>query len=134
MMVSMLEAFAESTTPQAIVFGHAYESSDLLSVTIDFGQLQARTCPGVLARGGLRLRRVAAAPTGSPADFEPWRASDSHGNYCLLGHNLTFLRRKADSACKVGNDFKNLDYSETICNCTAADFEWSARRRPALAP
>jgi len=55
-------------------------------------------------------------------DFEKWNHNVNQDGKCVLGHNITYKRRKTDADCASGEYF---DHVESIknCNCTLDDYE-----------
>ena len=58
-------------------------------------------------------------------DFEKWYArADGEGEgTCLMGHEQSYTRRKADAKCFVMKEFEDPVPEFKPCTCTAADFE-----------
>lgn len=56
-------------------------------------------------------------------DFETWTPYDGrHGQSCLLGHKISYSRRKQGAECYNGLKYESqLDYEN--CQCTEEDFE-----------
>jgi hypothetical protein len=42
---------------------------------------------------------------------------------CILGMNVTYVRRKQNVICKVPENF-TIPQEVTVCSCTAADWIW----------
>jgi len=51
-------------------------------------------------------------------DYEKWSA---HGDGCVLGSRVSYLRRKKDSFCKNGDQI-DVTASHQFCECTSADY------------
>eukprot|EP00878_Enallax_costatus_P010257 GHUV01010707.1.p1 GENE.GHUV01010707.1~~GHUV01010707.1.p1 ORF type:complete len:710 (+),score=160.81 GHUV01010707.1:152-2131(+) len=57
-------------------------------------------------------------------DFEQWTVpADDHTPRCLLGQQRMFTRRKQDSVCLQGGDYKRPVPENKTCSCTTADVE-----------
>lgn len=62
------------------------------------------------------------SPGTQSSDFEyfnPTGVEDS----CILGLDVTYIRRKPGTACYVSMDEQVITRS-TVCNCTVADYVW----------
>jgi hypothetical protein len=78
---------------------------------LDFSELHARKCKGV------------EAPGTPDSDYERWSPSDGRlGDKCLLGHQITYVRRKRDSQCFNGQKLDRMNYVKD-CACTENDYE-----------
>ena len=67
-------------------------------------------------------------------DFENWyaRVDKSGKPTCVMGQKQIYRRRKADSACFVGKDFKDPVPQFEPCKCTDADYECDYNFAPAV--
>lgn len=88
------------TGTTAVIFGRQTINGQLQSVYfgLDFSNVHERNC--------------------DPSDYEKWTISTP----CVMGRNITYLRRKATSKCFTGADFNHV-YSIVNCNCTKRDYE-----------
>ena len=78
---------------------------------LDFSELHARRCKGV------------EAPGTPDSDYERWSPSDGRlGEKCLLGHQITYIRRKHESQCFNGEKLDRMQYVKD-CACTESDYE-----------
>jgi len=59
--------------------------------------------------------------TCTDADYEEWRPSDGSDDFCLLGRQIEFKRRKADSACFNPENYETKKVT-TLCPCTQEDY------------
>ena len=91
-----------------LVYGRAEDAGFVLQ--LDFSQLHERACGGV------------DAPNSAASDFEEWSPSDGRSKSCLLGHTITYVRRKRDHACYHAEDHAPTRSYEH-CACTDANFE-----------
>jgi hypothetical protein len=57
----------------------------------------------------------------SKDDFEEWKISGNERKICLLGHQTTYQRKKADSECHVGNYERKVVREN--CPCSEIDYE-----------
>jgi len=57
----------------------------------------------------------------SKSDFEEWKVSGNGKKTCLLGHETTYQRKKADSDCYVGDYERKV--SKENCPCSEIDYE-----------
>jgi len=55
------------------------------------------------------------------ADYEWWRPSDGSSDFCLLGREIQFKRRKADAQCFNPDNFETKKIT-TPCPCTREDY------------
>ncbi len=83
-------------------------------VFVDFSELHTRSCQGIDAAGK------------EHSDYELWTPSDGRmGGACLMGHTVTYVRRKAAAECyNSAGTLKPRLVSN--CACTEADFECDA--------
>ena len=59
-----------------------------------------------------------------PDDMEEWYARSRDDNpTCLMGHEQSFIRRKADAKCFIMKEFVDPEPKLTRCSCTDADYE-----------
>jgi hypothetical protein len=58
-------------------------------------------------------------------DMEEWfaRVDDDGKPTCLMGHEQSYMRRKADAKCFIMKEFEDPVPKSTQCACTDADFE-----------
>lgn len=57
-------------------------------------------------------------------DFELWTVpSPTHTPRCVLGQTMQYTRRKQNSPCRQGADYKRPPAVNTTCACTISDFE-----------
>eukprot|EP00741_Cyanophora_paradoxa_P012663 tig00020614_g12234.t1 len=78
-------------------------------VHVDFSTLHMRMCKGV------------DAPNAPDSDYETWTPG-AHDTECVLGHTITYVRRKRDSECD-NPETQQRKISRKTCACTEADFE-----------
>lgn len=98
-----------ATSEQFIVYGWQDDSGVL--IFLDFAELHERECQG----------RDAADSKAS--DYENWSPSDGRlGGKCLLGHRVSYVRRKRESQCFNPDEFERATVHEP-CACTPEDFE-----------
>mmetsp|Transcript_43514 Transcript_43514/g.85182 ORF Transcript_43514/g.85182 Transcript_43514/m.85182 type:complete len:845 (-) Transcript_43514:294-2828(-) len=98
-----------STALEFIVYGWAEESGVL--VYLDFSDLHQQTCQGH------------DSPDTSSSDYETWSPSDGRlGGKCLMGHTVTYIRRKPEKQCFNPEMFERPTFVEN-CACTRHDFE-----------
>jgi len=80
-------------------------------VFLDFSELHERPCIGH------------EAPDTEKSDYETWSPSDGRpDSKCLLGHTVSYTRRKRDRECFNPEEFERGVELEH-CQCTEADFE-----------
>ena len=79
--------------------------------SLNFQQLHQRACAGD------------DKPGEAGSDFELWSPYDGrHGQNCLLGRKISYIRRKRDSECYNGVRFESyMDVNN--CECTEEDYE-----------
>lgn len=78
---------------------------------LDFSTLGQPACKGAWAADSVS------------SDYETWSPSDGRtGDNCLLGHHLTFTRRKQASECYNGVAFERPKESKN-CACTERDYQ-----------
>ena len=78
---------------------------------LDFSELHAKKCKGV------------EAPGTPDSDYERWSPSDGRlGDKCLMGHQITYTRRKRMSQCYNGEKLDRMNYVKD-CPCTENDYE-----------
>ncbi|KAG0647921.1 Carboxypeptidase Y receptor [Hyphodiscus hymeniophilus] len=59
-------------------------------------------------------------------DMEEWfarRVGEDDNPTCLMGHEQSYTRRKADANCFIMKEFEDPQVKSTPCDCTDADFE-----------
>eukprot|EP01022_Parablepharisma_sp_SALTPOND_P013690 TRINITY_DN183_c0_g1_i3.p1 TRINITY_DN183_c0_g1~~TRINITY_DN183_c0_g1_i3.p1 ORF type:complete len:882 (+),score=44.54 TRINITY_DN183_c0_g1_i3:646-3291(+) len=79
--------------------------------SLNFEQLHQRACLGE------------DKPGQPESDFELWSPYDGrHGQECLLGRKISYVRRKRDSECYNGVKFES-PVSVENCECTEEDYE-----------
>jgi len=92
----------DSAGKRAVVIGR--RPHGFVFIGIDFSDVYAKSCEST--------------------DYEDWTppftTSDNKG--CVLGHKLTFKRKKPTSTCDSGGDFDKISLV-TNCNCTENDYE-----------
>jgi hypothetical protein len=91
-----------------LVYGRSEDAGVI--VQVDFRDLHERVCSGV------------DAPNSAASDYEEWSPSDGRSKSCLLGHTITYVRRKRDHACYHAEDHAPRRSYEH-CACTDANFE-----------
>jgi hypothetical protein len=98
----------EAISQRFVVYGWQEDSGVL--IYIDFTELHERACVGH------------DAPDSSASDYETWTPSDGRVGRCLLGHRVTYTRRKRTSQCFVPEEYERGVF-QSHCECTAEDFE-----------
>lgn len=68
----------------------------------------------------IKIRFLMKFFEGTNNDYEKWSA---HGDGCVLGSRVSYLRRKKDSFCKNGDQI-DVTASHQFCECTSADYMW----------
>ena len=88
------------------------ESGKYLILGLDFEDVMERKC--------------------ADSDFEDWYARvDENGKpTCVMGQKQKYRRRKADSHCSVGKEFKDPVPQFESCKCTDADYECDFKFAP----
>jgi hypothetical protein len=79
--------------------------------SLDFTGLHQRACTGI------------DAPGSDSSDYETWTPSDGRlGGQCLMGHTVSYIRRKRASECFNG---QKVERSTLVkhCECTEMDYE-----------
>lgn len=99
----------EATSLQFVVYGWQEDSGVL--IFLDFAELHQRVCQGH------------DAPDSAASDYEVWSPSDGRlGGKCLMGHRVSYTRRKRSSQC-----FNPEKHERAVgfehCPCTAEDYE-----------
>jgi hypothetical protein len=70
-----------------------------------------------------QCENTASSPDSS--DFENWVPKDDEGdNSCLLGSQVTYIRRKRDRKCVVGEKYQSPKITQQTCKCRDIDYEW----------
>eukprot|EP00455_Lapot_gusevi_P001515 TRINITY_DN105_c0_g1_i2.p1 TRINITY_DN105_c0_g1~~TRINITY_DN105_c0_g1_i2.p1 ORF type:complete len:936 (+),score=350.77 TRINITY_DN105_c0_g1_i2:76-2883(+) len=102
----VIEEFA--ATHSLLILG--YQDAAGVVVHVDFKGLHERPCKG------------ADAPGSQMSDYELWTPSDGRSKNCLLGHTVSYIRRRRSQTC-YNPEEKQPIHSYQHCACTAADFE-----------
>jgi len=98
-----------STAQEFIVYGWQEESGVIIYV--DFSDLHQQNCQGH------------DSPDTSASDYETWTPSDGRlGGKCLMGHTVSYIRRKAEKQCFNPELFERPTFVEN-CACSRHDFE-----------
>jgi len=81
-------------------------------IHLDFNALGQPNCHGVFAADSVS------------SDYETWTPTDGRasGEKCILGHQVTYTRRKQTSECFNGQDFQR-PVSKFSCPCAMNDYE-----------
>jgi len=98
-----------ATSRVFIVYG--WQESSGVMVYLDFTDLHTRICTG-----------FDAPSDSSSVDYELWTPSDSRLSKCVMGHKVTYTRRKADRECYNPEITEHIQSIEP-CVCTKEDFE-----------
>lgn len=99
----------EATALQFVVYGWQEDSGVL--IYLDFAELHQRGCQGH------------DAPDSAASDYELWSPSDGRlGGKCLLGHRVSYTRRKRSSACFNPLEHERAKQMEH-CPCTPEDYQ-----------
>jgi photosystem II stability/assembly factor-like uncharacterized protein len=98
--LSVDSIFPFQGTSKVLLVGHAANSDEANLVLLDFGSIFSRKC--------------------TESDFATWKLSQ---DFCYLGEKYEIIRRRADSICSVGTDFKSEVPGKGICECQEIDFE-----------
>eukprot|EP00743_Colponemidia_sp_Colp-15_P009746 GILK01010669.1.p1 GENE.GILK01010669.1~~GILK01010669.1.p1 ORF type:complete len:862 (-),score=114.68 GILK01010669.1:57-2642(-) len=77
---------------------------------LNFKSLHTRPCAG------------ANNPGSADSDFEEWSPSDTRQGKCLMGRQITYVRRKRSSQCFNGFEFEPRQLVRN-CECTEEDWE-----------
>lgn len=99
------------TATTFVMFGTREEGAGVVYY-LKFDSLQFPACKG------------SSAADSVSSDYETWTASDGKrvGNeQCMLGQQVTYIRRKRTSQCWNGEAFERPTYKRT-CICTQADY------------
>jgi len=101
----------EAVSTHFVVYGWQDDSVGVM-IYIDFAELhEMRTCSGH------------DAADSASSDYETWSPSDGRlGGKCLMGHRVSYTRRKRASQCFNPEDHEREQFIEN-CPCTAEDFE-----------
>jgi len=101
----------EAISEKFVVYGWQDDSIGVL-IYIDFAELhETRTCVGH------------DAPDSPASDYETWTPSDGRlGGKCLLGHKVSYTRRKRTAQCFNPEKHERSQFIEH-CPCTEEDFE-----------
>jgi len=97
-----------ATSRVFIVYG--WQDNTGVMVFLDFTDLHTRICGGF------------DAPDSKESDYESWTPSDDRLTKCVMGHKVTYTRRKADRECyntEITEHVQSIDN----CQCTKEDFE-----------
>lgn len=113
--VSALTTEPTSTTLKFVIVGHTTassgEGSQQVYILVDFLPVEMRHCEN-------------DASGVDKSDFENWTPKDDDGDSaCLLGNQITYIRRRRDRKCIVGNKYENPQLSQQPCECRDIDFE-----------
>ncbi|KAJ3262293.1 vacuolar protein sorting/targeting protein PEP1 [Boothiomyces macroporosus] len=93
---------------QVLVSGHYLNSLENVVINLDFSKIFSRECN----------------VQDSSKDFEKWYpAATKNSKQCFFGEEKAFLRRKADSVCRIGPKFNPEVPNPAKCECTEEDFE-----------
>lgn len=79
-------------------------------VGIDFSSLHERTCD------------APDKPNSEDSDYETWTPHGYLSGECLMGHQITYTRRKRQAECFNPQEFDQV-YSYKNCTCTEEDWE-----------
>jgi len=79
-------------------------------ISVDFASLHERTC------------RNPDKPNDPSSDYETWSPNGAISEDCLMGHQITYVRRKRESEC-FNNEEWDRWYSYKNCECTEEDWE-----------
>lgn len=103
-----------ATSQRFLVYGARTEQNGKRSgvvISIDFSEMHMRSCEGESTAGT------------EESDYELWTPSDGRmGGKCLLGHQVTYTRRKRDRTCFNGEEYEKLTWVRN-CPCTEEDYE-----------
>jgi len=72
---------------------------------------------------GLSECQGANEPNSANSDYELWTPTNLKDEYCILGRNVTYLRKKPERACHNRLEFLK-EISSSICPCNLADYRW----------
>ncbi|KAF9211069.1 vacuolar protein sorting/targeting protein PEP1 [Podila verticillata] len=56
-------------------------------------------------------------------DFEKWSPFEDSDDRCILGQDISYWRRKPDRPCRVNDKDGSPEMEQSVCKCTARDFE-----------
>lgn len=79
-------------------------------IGIDFSSLHERYC------------EYPDQPDTEKSDYETWTPTAYEANSCLMGHRITYVRRKRQSECFNPQELEQV-YSYKNCECTEEDWE-----------
>ena len=79
-------------------------------IGVDFSSLHERTCT------------LPDKPDDSSSDYETWTPSAYLSDSCLMGHKITYSRRKRDAECFNPQEFDKV-FNYKNCLCTEEDWE-----------
>lgn len=103
-----------STSQHFVVYGETKMKKGQkkgVVIGIDFTSLHEPQC------------KNADQPDTKESDYEKWTPNDGRGGKeCLLGHKVTYIRRKREAQCYNGLDFERKILVEN-CQCTEEDYE-----------
>eukprot|EP01016_Furgasonia_blochmanni_P055866 TRINITY_DN9417_c0_g1_i3.p1 TRINITY_DN9417_c0_g1~~TRINITY_DN9417_c0_g1_i3.p1 ORF type:complete len:331 (-),score=67.48 TRINITY_DN9417_c0_g1_i3:79-1071(-) len=96
-----------------LVYGESFDPEKRRTgvvVSINFTTLHKETCKGI------------DEPGTNSSDYELWTANGKISPNCLLGHKITYTRRKRESACFNPQEGETKRLVEN-CMCTEEDWE-----------
>ena len=107
-----------ATSQKFMIYGSRTSETDKNSEPVgvvyflDFGELHTTQCKGV------------EAPGSPESDYEKWSPSDGRlgDSKCMLGHQVTYTRRKRDQQCYNGEALQRSTFVKN-CACAESDFE-----------
>ena len=77
-----------------LLYGEKPNTEESVIVTFDFSSLHKEKCRGI------------DDPDSPNSDYENWGPGGNLASKCLLGHEISFIRRKRESKCYNGEDFE----------------------------
>jgi len=99
----------KSLAQDFVVYGSQDQNGVIIYV--DFTELHTRECVGQ------------DKPNTADSDYETWSPSDGRmAGKCLLGHTVTYTRRKPEKQCFNSQKYERAENYEH-CPCQASDFE-----------
>ncbi|KAL4482775.1 hypothetical protein ABPG72_022335 [Tetrahymena utriculariae] len=110
-MISNIITEPGNTSDKFLVYGSVEGDSDIsgIIVLLDFASLHPRDCSGY------------ENPDTSDSDYEYWTPHNP-SEFCLLGREVKYVRRKRDAACFNPETFER-SYVVRKCECTELDWE-----------
>ena len=94
-----------------LVQSRADEPPRSLVCRLNFEELHQKPCRGI------------KEPGEKDSDYEYWSPYDGReGEQCLLGKRITYIKKKRDSECYIGDQFNEFEAIE-YCPCTKEDYE-----------